>query len=297
MIYKEFKSKWVGKRVDYDERYQFQCTDLIRQYLLEVIGIYGDPAQAYGNAIDYWNKPHTNVLKHFEKSASKTPEQGDIIILDLAAPYGHIAIADSATTMLEQNGGNGNGDGLGANAIRLRAIPKTKIIGILKRRNVTFTGDFGGKPTTRDAEGWYNSAVSYRQRLIDEQTAHKATKDAWVKESKDLARQIALDQNDLSALRRETEDLANQLQKSTKNEALLQGEVQDLVVENETLELQTAMLPALEEDIRTLEARIEDLTSDLLNSHNEIIKLGEKLVKGLTGWQMVVEGIKKMFSK
>lgn len=280
MTYLEFKNKWLGKSVDIDKAYGAQCADLIKRYLLEC---YAVPNGDYGDAIDYWNKPHANVLKHFEKSASRTPAQGDIIILDLAAPYGHIAIADSATTMLEQNGGSGNGDGKGANAIRISKIPTTKIVGILKPKKETkmdtFTGDFGGKKTTKNAEGWYKSAVSYRQRLIDEQAAHKKTKDAWAKESEYLSGEIATQLANLNALRTENKNLANQLQKAAKNEVSLQSDIEGLIEETERIKKELSSL--------------RKVSWNVLEENQELTK---KLESGLTGWQMVVEGIKKMFN-
>jgi hypothetical protein len=35
--YVDFKNKWLGKRIDYDKAYGYQCVDLIKQYLDEVL--------------------------------------------------------------------------------------------------------------------------------------------------------------------------------------------------------------------------------------------------------------------
>lgn len=37
--YKNFVNKRRGKRVDYDKKYDYQCTDLAKQYMNEVLGI------------------------------------------------------------------------------------------------------------------------------------------------------------------------------------------------------------------------------------------------------------------
>jgi hypothetical protein len=37
--YVDFKNKWNGKRVDYDNASGYQCVDLFKQYMTEVLGI------------------------------------------------------------------------------------------------------------------------------------------------------------------------------------------------------------------------------------------------------------------
>lgn len=39
MTYQQLENKWIGKRVDYDGVYQYQCVDLTKQYLAEVYGM------------------------------------------------------------------------------------------------------------------------------------------------------------------------------------------------------------------------------------------------------------------
>jgi hypothetical protein len=138
MSYQGFQNKWIGKRVDIDKVYGFQCADLVKQYMLEEAGI---PNGAYGNAIDYWYKTHINVLKKFDKVGGSNAKQGDIVILKgiNGNPYGHIGIANGSTnlittTILEQNGATGNGSGLGGDAIRLRAIPRWRVVGLLRKK-------------------------------------------------------------------------------------------------------------------------------------------------------------------
>jgi len=135
-IYESFKAEWLGKKVDFDHVYNFQCVDLIRQFLYEKFNL---NAGVYGNAIDYWTKPTAAVLTRFHKVASADPQASDIVILNgnPGNPYGHIGIAsgnNTATTVeiLEQNGSTGNGLGLGGDAIRTRAIPKNRIAGLLR---------------------------------------------------------------------------------------------------------------------------------------------------------------------
>lgn len=129
-----FAQKYLGKKIDYDGVYGYQCVDLIKQYLKEE---YGLAPGSWGNAIDYWTKTNPALLTKFDRIASQSPQAGDIVILNGTAgnPYGHIAVATDANTMLEQNGSTGGGSGTGADAIRYRAIPKTRIAGLLRPKS------------------------------------------------------------------------------------------------------------------------------------------------------------------
>lgn len=136
MAYSQFQTKWLGKQVDVDKAYGYQCVDLVKQYMLELYGIANG---AYGNAINYWTNPHKNVLAKFYRVDSKTPQQGDVVILNgiNGNVYGHIGIASGNNTLLtaqifEQNGSTGNGSGVGGDAIRLRHVPKWRIAGLLR---------------------------------------------------------------------------------------------------------------------------------------------------------------------
>lgn len=140
MTYAQFKNKYLGKRVDIDGIYGAQCTDLVKTYLRDCYGI---PNGAYGNAIDYWYKPHKAVLAKFNRVSGSSAKQGDIVVLKgvNGNPYGHIGIADgnaglATVTILEQNGSTGNGSGLGKDAIRTRAIPRWRVVGLLRAKTV-----------------------------------------------------------------------------------------------------------------------------------------------------------------
>lgn len=141
MSYQSFQNKWIGKRVDIDKLYGYQCADLIKQYMSEEVGL---PNGAYGNAIDYWYKTHVAVLGKFDKVGGSHALAGDIVVLKgvNGNPYGHIGISNGSTnlittTILEQNGATGNGSGLGGDAIRLRAIPRWRVVGLLRPKTST----------------------------------------------------------------------------------------------------------------------------------------------------------------
>lgn len=118
--YKNFVNKRRGKRVDYDKKYDYQCTDLAKQYMNEVLGI--KKIWPLWNAKDM---PNNLFFSSREKiKGTKNLMQGDIIISS-QWPYGHVAIVDHVLNwkvyVLEQNGsGKNSGSGLGANAIRIQ---------------------------------------------------------------------------------------------------------------------------------------------------------------------------------
>jgi hypothetical protein len=136
MSYQTFKSQWIGKRVDYDKVYGYQCVDLIKQYLNQE---YGLSPGAWGNAIDYYYSPNSAILTKFDRLSTKEARTGDIVIFKgvNGNPYGHIGVCDGnagilTVTTLEQNGSTGNGSGLYGDAIRTRAISKTRVVGVLR---------------------------------------------------------------------------------------------------------------------------------------------------------------------
>ena len=118
--YKNFAKKRLGKRVDYDKQYDYQCTDLAKQYLFEVLRF--EKIGALGNAKDM---PNNSFFSSREKiKGMNNLMQWDIIIRS-QWPYGHVAVVDHILNgkvyVLEQNGsGKNSGSGLGANSIRIQ---------------------------------------------------------------------------------------------------------------------------------------------------------------------------------
>ncbi len=137
MSYQSFKSQWLGKQVNYDGVYGFQCVDLVKQYLSQEFGL---KPLAWGNAIDYYYSPNPAILTKFDRLSTKATRQGDIVILQgiNGNPYGHIGIADGGSNivtgvpLLEQNGSTGNGSGVGGDAIRVKNKPYWRIVGVLR---------------------------------------------------------------------------------------------------------------------------------------------------------------------
>lgn len=118
--YKNFAQKRLGKRVDYDKQYDYQCTDLAKQYIDEVLG--RKKIWPLWNAKNMPNNPFFSSREKIK--GTKNLMQGDIIIRS-QGQYGHVAIVDHVLNgkvyVLEQNGsGKDSGSGLGANSIRIQ---------------------------------------------------------------------------------------------------------------------------------------------------------------------------------
>lgn len=103
MTLKRFIVNNLGKKVDFDNKFGFQCVDLYRQYCKDVLGIPQTPA--IEGAKDIWEN-HGSL-----KQSKDSFAVGDILIYD-ATPtnkYGHVCILvsllDSDTFIVfEQNG-------------------------------------------------------------------------------------------------------------------------------------------------------------------------------------------------
>lgn len=124
MNYQQYKSLMLGKRVDYDGAFKYQCVDLIRDYAHRC---HDNNQPVRGNAIDLFKETaYWQAIKNDPKNSQQVPAQGDIVIFDrtFSNLFGHVGIVDSASTIdnyimvLDQNAG-GKGDGTGNSAIRV----------------------------------------------------------------------------------------------------------------------------------------------------------------------------------
>ena len=103
MTLKRFIVNNLGKKVDFDNKFGFQCVDLYRQYCKDVLGIPQTPAVE--GAKDIWEN-HGSL-----KQSKDSFAVGDILIYDSTPTnkYGHVcslvSLLDSDTfVVFEQNG-------------------------------------------------------------------------------------------------------------------------------------------------------------------------------------------------
>lgn len=97
MTLNEFRSRWLGKKADWDGAYGGQCVDLFRFYVHEVLN-QPQPKGVTG-AADFWTNYPTdpNLNKYFDRIANTPngiPQAGDVMVWNKNAGggYGHISI-------------------------------------------------------------------------------------------------------------------------------------------------------------------------------------------------------------
>lgn len=103
MTIKRFIVQNLGKKVDFDGKFGYQCVDLYRQYCKDVLEIPQTPS--IEGAKDIWEK-HGSL-----KQSKDSFAVGDVLIYDATSSnkYGHVCILvsllDTDTfVVLEQNG-------------------------------------------------------------------------------------------------------------------------------------------------------------------------------------------------
>lgn len=77
MTLQEFIKRYSGKGVDFDGSYGYQCMDLYRQYVKDVLQA---PQSPPANAKDVWSNYRSDVFERIENTPAGVPEAGDVII-------------------------------------------------------------------------------------------------------------------------------------------------------------------------------------------------------------------------
>ena len=119
--YNKFKEKRLGKNIDYDNCYKYQCVDLIKLYLDKCLG--------YWKIGSLWNAKDLPNNRFFDwwakiKLTINNAKQGDIVVASNWT-YGHVAIVDRVVNgklyVMEQNGtGKNSGSWTDGNEIRIQ---------------------------------------------------------------------------------------------------------------------------------------------------------------------------------
>lgn len=112
--------KYMGGRVDYDNVYDYQCVDWIREYN----SLRSRPITKHGNAYQLWTVWLWDNWKMVVKTTLNAPSEWDVVIwgTTLGKWFWHIAIANRFCNPMvlrttDQNAGNGNWDWLWKNSI------------------------------------------------------------------------------------------------------------------------------------------------------------------------------------
>lgn len=92
MTLEEFIKKHTGKGIDYDGSYGYQCVDLYRQYVDEVLGFPQSPGVM--GATDIWESFLVDRFERILNTPEAIPAKGDIVIWNkkVGNGYGHVAV-------------------------------------------------------------------------------------------------------------------------------------------------------------------------------------------------------------
>lgn len=97
MTLDEFISKWIGKKIENDGKYPYQCVDLTKQYSQDVIGT----PPLMGNAKEYATNPLPKYYQYHDNPLWYIPPRGAIAIwgADEGGGDGHVGVVTSANIM------------------------------------------------------------------------------------------------------------------------------------------------------------------------------------------------------
>ncbi len=112
MTFPDYVTKYLGKKIDWDNAYGGQCVDNFRQYCHDVLNI--TQPKAVAGAADFWTNydSDSNLKNNFDKvpnTPTGVPKNGDVMIWNKNAGggFGHISIFISGTansfTSFDQN--------------------------------------------------------------------------------------------------------------------------------------------------------------------------------------------------
>ncbi len=271
MSFQDFLLRWNGKYIDTDNAYGAQCMDLMHSYCIEVLGLADPRILAAPSAKDVYNNfENLTGHDHFERIANTPmgiPKEGDIMLWGFGQ-YGHVAI------FIE---GNTN---------RFKSFDQNSPIGSpchVQEHN--YNGCLGwlhfkGQSSQNDIVLQQSNAFI----AICSKLNLPANKDVIITEItklltyEDLIRQKEQQVNEANG---EINNLKSELQK-------LSDQFVGLKNDNEILRVK------VEEQEKT----IEESTHSISELRSALQELQEATQSGLlTGWQLIIQGIKKLFKE
>ena len=87
----EWFDKWNGKGIDFDGKFGFQCVDVYRQFVKEVLE--AKQSISVTGAKDVWTTFLPEVFDQIKNSPKGVPQLGDVVIWgDTIGVYGHVGI-------------------------------------------------------------------------------------------------------------------------------------------------------------------------------------------------------------
>lgn len=92
MKLEQFLNKWNSRGIDFDGHWGYQCVDLYRQFVKEVLGFPQSPGVV--GAKDIWNTYLKEHYTRFNNTPLGVPQKGDIVVWNknMGGGFGHVAI-------------------------------------------------------------------------------------------------------------------------------------------------------------------------------------------------------------
>jgi chaperonin cofactor prefoldin len=238
MTLQEFITKYKGKGIDWDGHYGFQCVDLYRQYVQEVLEFPQSPGVT--GAKDIWDSYLPEYYDRISNTPEGVPQAGDIMIWGSSyGKYGHVAVVSSATSSyfnaFSQN------DPLGALSGIKKYTNWTPVLGWLHPK------------------GKENNEQALKDKISDLETKVATLNEAVATKSLEVNHL----RTELEAQERENTDLSTQLIESRKQRDQFKAEKE--LAESKASNLQKAMdvaneeLNALKSQVNALELTIREL--------------------------------------
>lgn len=128
--YQVFKKEWMGKGIDFDGQFGFQCVDVYRQYCKELGVPQSPPIQG---AKDIWNTYLLDYFTRIPHTQGFVPQKGDIVIWGFN-PNGHVSIFDNGNAQSFQSVGQNWQEPIdGKGVVKLENHTYHEVLGILRK--------------------------------------------------------------------------------------------------------------------------------------------------------------------
>jgi chaperonin cofactor prefoldin len=248
MTLNEFVTKYKGKGIDFDGHFGFQCVDLYRQYVQEVLEVPQSPGVT--GAKDIWT---SYLPEHFDRilnTPEGIPQAGDIMIWGSDyGQYGHVAVVISATintiTCFSQN------DPLGTLSIIKKYLSYNGVLGWLHPK-----------------EKEVNNEQILKDKISDLETKMATLNEAMATKSLEVNNL----RTELEAQERDNKDLSTQLIESRKEREQFKAEKEACEIKSlnlqKAIEVANAELNVLKSQINDLELTIKELKQIKLSDVN-----------------------------
>lgn len=274
MTYSEFKNKWLGKHCEVagSANAKNQCVDLVNSYIREVLGL---PIVEWTNAVDFPKKCLPPNYEFIKNTITAVPTQGDIMIYESPDGIGHIDIYD-----------NGN------NITFVSFSQNWPVGSVCKLVNHTYTGTYKVVGWLRGKPLQVNSDMTESQKRILDFIGERTEGD--VREAFGALADMPGKDEQIKKL---NEKILTDNEKIKEREEIIEklnGRIDELGKDNDNW--QSDFRTANEQTTKALEeiSKLEKEKADYRRIYEAALA---KSVDKLNGWELIAEGIKKLFIK